>query len=278
MLLPRILTAIVLLPLMIGMLFFADGLVWATFAGLIALLALWEFARLAKMPKPMWVTYLAMSAAFGYVIYRFGLAKLDLIHHGIVLAFWFVLAPLWLKFKWTLKPTPLSFVIGWVLFFPFWIALIQLRGDTAQQAGAFSLLAIMALVWVADIGAYVFGKLFGKHKIAPTVSPGKSWEGAIGGFICVVVYTFVIKYIGWWNFELPDFYGLPWVVFALLFTAISIEGDLLESWFKRAAGIKDSSDLLPGHGGVYDRIDAMVSVLSVYSALIAFYLFGTVYL
>ncbi len=85
MLLPRILTAIVLLPIMIGMLFFANAPIWAAFSGLIAVLALWEFSRLAQMPKPMWVTYVAMSIAFGYVIYQFNWAKLDLIQHGIFL-------------------------------------------------------------------------------------------------------------------------------------------------------------------------------------------------
>ena len=272
MLLPRILTALVLLPLMLGMLFFANAPVWAVFSGLIALLALWEYARLAQMPKPMWVTYVAMTAATGYLVYQFNY-KLSIIEHGIVLLFWCVLVPCWLKYKWKLHSGFMAILLGWILLFPFWLALVQLRNTADYQTGARSLLAIMALVWVADIGAYVFGRLFGRHKLAVTISPGKTWEGATGGLVCVLIYTFVIKYLGWWAFELPDFYGLPWLLFALIFTALSIEGDLLESWFKRAAGIKDSSNLLPGHGGVYDRIDAMVSVLGVYTALSAFYLY-----
>ena len=129
----------------------------------------------------------------------------------------------------------------------------------------------MALVWVADIGAYAFGRLFGRHKLAPAISPGKSWEGVVGGCVCVLVYVFIIKSLGWWPFELPNY--AFWVAFALIFTAVSVEGDLLESWFKRSADIKDSSNLLPGHGGVYDRVDAMISVLSVFAAFQAFLIY-----
>ena len=263
----RILTALILLPLMLGMLFYADEHVWAAFCGGVVLLTLWEYSRLAGMPKPMWVTYLALSFACGYAIYKFDYLKLTLIEHSVVLLFWFVVSPLWLKFKWSIKPGFIAFILGWVLLFPFWLALLQIHKSFGPKA----LLAIMALVWVADIGAYAFGRLFGKHKLAPTISPGKSWEGAVGGCVCVLIYVFAIRALGWWPFELPHF--AYWVLFALVFTALSVEGDLLESWFKRSAGIKDSSNLLPGHGGVYDRIDAMISVLSVFAALQAFFVY-----
>ena len=144
-------------------------------------------------------------------------------------------------------------LVGLLVILPPWLALVQLR-----QAGALTLLAVMAIVWLADIAAYVFGRRFGKHKLAPTISPGKTWEGALGAAGAVVVYGFVLA---------P---GLPAVLganYALLFvvlvvvTAIGIIGDLFESLLKRQAGLKDSSNFLPGHGGVLDRIDSLTSTL-----------------
>jgi phosphatidate cytidylyltransferase len=135
-----------------------------------------------------------------------------------------------------------------------------------RQYSAMYLLSVMAIVWVADIGAYFSGKAFGKHKLAPTISPGKSWEGAIGGWICVLVIaaistqiplltdTFAVSLQQRWG------WGGLFLVLSLL-TAASVIGDLVESQLKRRAQMKDSSNLLPGHGGVLDRIDALISVL-----------------
>ena len=127
----------------------------------------------------------------------------------------------------------------------------------------------MGLVWVADVAAYFSGKAFGRRKLAPAISPGKSWEGVYGALIAVCVYTVLVTRLGWVQVDLPLSALLP---VALALTAVSVEGDLLESWFKRSAGIKDSSALLPGHGGVYDRIDSLIAVLAVTHALLV--LFG----
>ena len=136
-----------------------------------------------------------------------------------------------------------------------------MRPDTAAAP---KLLALMALVWLADVAAYFVGRACGKRKLAPAVSPGKSWEGALGGAAAVLAYACWLRANGWL------FENLSWpatVLAALVLTAVSIEGDLLESWFKRSAGIKDSSSLLPGHGGVYDRTDSLIAVLAVYAAV-----------
>ncbi|MGV0951420.1 MAG: phosphatidate cytidylyltransferase, partial [Azonexus sp.] len=149
-------------------------------------------------------------------------------------------------------------IVGLVVLFPAWLALVQLR-----VAGPGVLLAILAIVWMADVAAYFSGKRFGKHKLAPSISPGKTWEGAIGGGIGVVLYGIALR-LGF-AFE-PV--GLPLWVFGLLaVTAISIMGDLYESMLKRQAGIKDSSNVLPGHGGVLDRIDSLTSTLPVVALL-----------
>jgi CDP-diglyceride synthetase len=140
-----------------------------------------------------------------------------------------------------------------VLLLPVWLALVQLR-----QAGPLALLAIMAVVWLADIGAYFAGRSLGKHKLAPSISPGKTWEGAIGGGVAVLVYGLLL------SSRLPAILAgnLPLLLVVLvLLTAISILGDLFESLLKRQAGLKDSSKVLPGHGGVLDRIDSLTSTL-----------------
>jgi phosphatidate cytidylyltransferase len=167
--------------------------------------------------------------------------------------FWLLLVPIWLQRRWPLANPVLALATGIVLLLPVWLALIQLR-----QAGPLALLAIMAVVWLADIGAYFAGRSLGKHKLAPSISPGKTWEGAIGGGVTVLVYGLLL------SSRLPATLAgnLPLLlVLLVLLTAISILGDLFESLLKRQAGLKDSSRILPGHGGVLDRIDSLTSTL-----------------
>ena len=258
----RILTALVLLPLMVGMLFAANEPVWAGFAALVTLLALWEFGRMMPMSKPFQAAYLLLSFGLLLAAYLSGF-RLDLRGHYAVLAFWLLLVPVWLYAKWTVRSPWWAALLGWALLLPFWLALVSLRPNAHAAA---ALLAIMALVWVADTGAYAFGRLFGRHKLAPAISPGKSWEGAIGGLACVLLYVWLMQKMQWFAVNLPLWQAL---LVAVVLTAVSIQGDLLESWLKRAAGVKDSSQLLPGHGGVFDRTDSLIAVLSVYAALMA---------
>ena len=128
------------------------------------------------------------------------------------------------------------------------------------------LFSVMAIVWIADIGAYFCGKAFGKRKLAPTISPGKSWEGAIGGWICVLVLAAASSFIPALEntFTAQLLARKGWLIFVsvmTLITAASVVGDLFESSLKRRVSMKDSSNLLPGHGGVLDRIDALIPVL-----------------
>ncbi|MCF7529937.1 phosphatidate cytidylyltransferase [Neisseria lisongii] len=258
----RIITALWLLPLMLGMLFYAPNALWAAFSALIALLALAEYARISGIEKEQRRTYLATSAGFCLVAYAGGW-QLPALVWCVVLAFWLVGVPLWLKNKWTLTQNRQRYALGWLLMMPFWFALVSQR---PTQEAAVSLLAIMGLVWVADIAAYFCGKAFGKRKIAPAISPGKSWEGAIGGALCVALYMVCVNHAGWLAVDVGNTAA---VIIGWLLTAVSICGDLLESWFKRTAGLKDSSNLLPGHGGVFDRTDSLIAVLSVYTAIMA---------
>lgn len=133
-----------------------------------------------------------------------------------------------------------------------------------QPLGNWLILAVMVLVWGADIGAYFSGKAFGKRKLAPQVSPGKSWEGVYGGLLLSLLITLVVG--------LVRDASVGQIVLSLLGAAlvvfISVVGDLTESMFKRQSGIKDSSNLLPGHGGVLDRIDSLTAAIPVFAVLL----------
>lgn len=257
----RILTALVLLPLMLVAVFVFPQPLWAAFSGLVVGLALWEYTRMVAMSPMMQRLYLAGTGIFAALLWAGGSGTGDHLLHIISLAFWLVLAPLWLVKRWAVKEGRME--LGLVLMLPAWFAFLEWR-PSVEAAHGYALLAVMGLVWVADIAAYFSGRAFGKHKLAPSISPGKSWEGVAGAVVAVVLYALAVNHLGWLGKTLPVLVLVP---VAVALTAVSVVGDLLESWFKRAAGIKDSSSLLPGHGGVYDRIDSLIAVLAVSNAL-----------
>ena len=136
--------------------------------------------------------------------------------------------------------------------------------------GGWILLYFLTLVWVADIGAYFSGKRFGKHKLAPAISPAKTWEGVLGGIICNLVWMLIVyKLSNGWGLMLWQF-----ILIGLATSMISVVGDLYQSILKREAGVKDSGNLLPGHGGVLDRIDSAIAAAPVY--MIGLYAAGAV--
>lgn len=269
MLLTRVLTALAILPVLLGMLFFAPPAAWALFMLVITLIACWEWSRMCALTPTGQGLYLAASGAIGAFLWLMYLrivpgnfAAMALTGFIIATVFWIAGAPLWLAQQ--LRPSPSTCAAaGWIVAWPAWLAFVVLR-DTSPWL----LLAVAALVWVADIAAYFAGKRFGRHKLAPAVSPGKTWEGVLGALAGVVVYGAVLAAIA-------NAYSTPLsalfddgaavvVIIAMLgLTGLSVVGDLFESWMKRGAGLKDSSRLLPGHGGVLDRIDALTSTAPV---------------
>jgi len=266
MLITRVITALLLLPLMLGAVFYLSAPLWAAFAWLVVGLALWEYSRMAALRGMVQWLYLAGSSLLALAIYQLPATTQSAVSHGLLLLslpVWLLLTPLWLARRWSLPKGGVAMLLGWLLMLPAWLGFLAWRPD-ADAANATQLLAVMGLVWVADIAAYFAGKAFGKRKLAPAISPGKSWEGVIGAVFGVAGYVWLVTRLGWLQFDLPLLLLLP---LALGLTAVSVIGDLLESWFKRSAGIKDSSKLLPGHGGVYDRIDSLIAVLSVSAAL-----------
>ncbi|MFC7421659.1 phosphatidate cytidylyltransferase [Iodobacter arcticus] len=264
----RILTALLLLPIVLAAIFLLPQMgvigsfAWIAFCGLVVVVASWEWQRLSGMQGWVAKAYPLLSAllfaALSQLVYRPSLLL------GLMLGaslFWLFITPCWLSKKWKLANAGnLNILLGWALLMPAGLALIVLR-----TAGPWALLAVLAIAWVADSAAYFFGKAFGKHKLAPQISPGKSWEGAIGGLFGVLVYTFFLPKYLFFHGELLAL--SVWLAIAVVLTAVSVMGDLLESLFKRQAGIKDSSHLLPGHGGVLDRIDSLLAILPIAAAI-----------
>lgn len=174
---------------------------------------------------------------------------------------------------WLAVPQGLRRLLGLCLLVLAWMALVE-----SKAQGLNHMLSVFCLVWVADIGAYFGGRAFGRRKLAPGISPGKSWEGVFAGMLAVLLlafaWLFADQHLG---VDSPSLYsrlqwglGVPGMVAALLMlAALSVVGDLFESLVKRQAGAKDSSQLLPGHGGVLDRIDALLPVLPASLALLS---------
>lgn len=244
----RVVTALLLVAGFLAILFLLPARAAGVSFALIAALAGWEWAGLIQ-------TSPRGRIAFGLLV--FGLCLLFWtspeqgfpLLWGLSAVFWLLFAPLWMKWRWSTACA----TVGLVVLLPTWAALVALHARGPEL-----LLAAMALVWVADIAAYFTGRAFGRRKLAPSISPGKTWEGAAGAVVGVLVYGFAVAPL---LPALPDIGPLAFAAILLLLTALSILGDLFESLAKRQAGIKDSSQLLPGHGGILDRIDSQTSTL-----------------
>jgi phosphatidate cytidylyltransferase len=268
-LLTRVITAVVILAVLVGMLFFASNLAWSLFVLAIALVSCWEWSRMSGLGARGQAVFLFISGAAGAVFWLLYARDPEQLFTGVASGafivsaiFWIAAAPAWLA-KHARPSAPVCAAAGWLVVWPTWFAFVVLR-----DASPWLLLAIAALIWVADIAAYFAGKRFGKRKLAPAISPGKTWEGVYGALAGVVVYGLVLDVIAHGRatpvsaiFE--GALGVPVIVCMLLLAALSVVGDLFESWMKRGAGLKDSSSLLPGHGGVLDRIDALTATLPV---------------
>lgn len=246
----RVVTALFLIAGVLAVLFLLPGVAAGLVFALAAMLGGWEWAGLMKAPTRSRVMFAALVLLSCLVLWTQPAHSFPLLWILAAL-FWLLVAPFWLARRW--QPGTSGYVVGWLLLVPTWAALVSLHGRGPEL-----LLAAMALVWVADIAAYFTGRAFGRHKLAPAISPGKTWEGVAGAVLGVLLYGLAIGPV------LPVVQDAETVVlagFLLLLTALSIVGDLFESLLKRQAGMKDSSQLLPGHGGILDRIDSLTSTL-----------------
>lgn len=255
----RLLTVAVVLPLFLLMLFAAPLPAWGVFVALVALVGAAEWARLSALGTLGRAAFPALVAlAIGATwwaeatlpqgLYASAQGKIAL---GVVALFWFAWAPLWLNRHWRVLNRWALMLAGLIALVPLWHVLYVLHAEP------WTLIGLMSVVWVADTAAYAFGRLFGRNKLAPRISPGKTWEGVAGAALMVFIYVFGLATL--FPASLPG--RAPALAIGVMMLLLSIEGDLLESWLKRVAGVKDSGRLLPGHGGVLDRIDALTSAL-----------------
>ena len=269
----RVITVLLLLPAFLAALFYLPAEGWVLLALLVITFAAREWARLAQMRElAEWLFVIAVIASCLVLVATLNsfdelpAGDLTLVIYAVALAFWLLAAPLWLAFKWRLNKTWLA-LSGLLVLVTAWLALVQLR-----EISPWLVLWLLSVVWVADTAAYFYGKKFGKRKLAPNISPGKTLEGVYGAFFAVSVYAIAIIAVSG-NHSVSAFGKVVPAYLVLvahwLITGLSSVGDLFESLLKRQAGVKDSGTVLPGHGGVLDRIDGLISSLPV----MAFFIF-----
>lgn len=260
----RILTALILAPLAIGAVLFVPTSAFLVLAAALLLLGLWEWTRLIGIStRAKRAAVLAAHAAMFAALAWRGWPGLFpwIVLLGVL---WWLLATLWLgRMRFASAATPvnrwLKLAVGTLLIVPAWcgIALLHSEGELGPAWTLFAL----GIVWVADSGAWLFGSRIGGPKLAPTISPGKTWAGFWGGLGCVVVLGVVavpVFGVGWSQ--------APALVAATVLAGLaSVVGDLFESVIKRHSGAKDSGYLVPGHGGVLDRIDSVVAAVPVFT-------------
>ena len=257
----RIITALILLAILLPVLYSGNFVAFSVVVIAFFAAAIWECQRLFKKPAPV-VMAVIWTVFFSYLLFHLESFSTPLLF-ALCVAFWLLrLAPLLAKGLpgFGFSNGLLSTLYGIAIFGCF-IAIAVLF-----KISPLYLLSVMVIVWIADIGAYFAGKAFGKHKLAPSISPGKSWEGAIGGWLAVLIIAVMTSFVPQLHdtFAVQLFARKGWLIGGLLLSLISaasVVGDLFESMLKRRAGMKDSSNLLPGHGGVLDRIDALIPVL-----------------
>ncbi|HKO87387.1 MAG TPA: phosphatidate cytidylyltransferase [Burkholderiales bacterium] len=267
MLYDRVFTAILMLAALLGAVFFLPPLGWGLFVLILLFAGVREWARLARIFGVARYVFASIATAIGIAIaWQSGLleggrsAQSLQFLFGAATLFWAIGAPLWLRIRPQSFPLWVLLPMGALILVATYCAMLQLR-----NVGPGVFLMFMAVVWVADVAAYFSGRRFGGRKLAPNVSPGKTWAGAYGAFAATALYALV------WILFLPGLVpptltekpgGALWMfpLIALL-TLAAIIGDLFESALKRRAGLKDSGGMLPGHGGMLDRIDALLPVL-----------------
>jgi phosphatidate cytidylyltransferase len=177
--------------------------------------------------------------------------------------FWVVFVPAWMILGWHPRNRWIMALVGWIVLIPTGLAMLDLR-----SVSPWLLLGVMFVVWLADTAAYFTGRKFGKHKLAPSISPGKTWEGVVGALVFVTIY---VSAIGWGTGLIKTYLVFAAaIIISWFWVALSVTGDLFESAIKRQAGVKDSGTLLPGHGGLLDRIDALTSTLPFVALVLVF--------
>ncbi|MDU8923676.1 phosphatidate cytidylyltransferase [Pasteurellaceae bacterium LIM206] len=272
----RILSAIVLIAVVLAALLLFSPFYFALCLGVVVSLGIWEWTQFPRLKQGVWRWVItAISATF---LFLWLYSNANYLNAGRVLddyaqpllligVLWW-LAALFLVIRYPSSAVIwrnsliLQLIFAFVTLVPFLIGVLKLRLENyigAPIHGVLLLLYVFILVWAADSGAYFAGRKFGKHKLAPKVSPGKTWQGVIGGLITACVLAFVFVRLAGEHFSHGSTLSL--IVLSVGTVAVSVLGDLTESMFKRESGIKDSGHLIPGHGGILDRIDSLTAAV-----------------
>jgi phosphatidate cytidylyltransferase len=263
----RVITALIIAPVAIGAVFFLNNVYFALLFWVVSAAALYEwFSMLSSSGLRRWIG-VTLYAGGALVLYLNAAFQLPMLAVGV--AFWFLaLLTLGLHrrgfnpFRSDLMLSVTGLVMGWAA----WLGVVLIQ---AVPDGQWWILWVFGIAWGADIGAYFAGKRFGKTKLAPSISPGKTWEGVAGGILLAGLLcggpVFVWQTNGW-----------LWLVLTGVLIGLSVCGDLFESFVKRQTGVKDSGHLLPGHGGVLDRIDSILIVLPILALLLFGFRLGSV--
>jgi len=261
----RIITGIIIAPIALACVFLLPPLEFAFFVGAILTVAAWEWANFAGLSGPLRYVYAAIIAAAMAGFYF--LPKIPVLLAS--LPWWaiaFVLVLGYPKFDELWGRKAVIVIIGFVVMLPGFTALNALK---QFPDSSYLICLLFFLIWGADIGAYFSGKAFGKAKLAPRVSPGKSWAGFFGGMVTSgVIATLMALYFG--SPALMSWTGLAYIGACMGIAMVSVLGDLTISMLKRHRDIKDSSNLLPGHGGFLDRIDSLLSASPVFALYLLF--------
>lgn len=253
----RILTSIILLPLTIWLIIASNNTFFIFLTTFVLLLAAHEWANLIGFTK-IWQQLLFIILVLFSMLLSFFSSAITVF---VIALCWWSLAFVWIclypygVYSWNKRF--FLILLGIEVLMPCWLAIVKLR----LNFGAAVLIYLLSLIWAADIGAFFTGRFFGKHKLAPKVSPGKTIEGVIGGVCCSVI----VAIIGVYYFDLPNNIWWFWFLLAFMCALISVVGDLLESMMKRQSGVKDSGSLLPGHGGLLDRIDSLTAAAPLFA-------------
>lgn len=262
MLMQRVITALALLPVLLALIWFAPTPWLYAVLSAIGLLIAWEWSGLMNMvaQRGLRLAYVAAAAVVLAVIW-FMPSQFRIALYGAAVLWWLVAISLLLGFPENLQRRPIpKIVMGAVGLLLVGATLLALASLHAMPNGALRLIFLLFLIFAADTGAYLAGRNFGKRKLAPNVSPGKTVEGAVGGLLLCAAWALIA---GAAVFEISGQPLLMLVLLSLVVAVLSIVGDLTESMFKRVAGLKDSGNILPGHGGILDRVDSLLAAAPV---------------
>ena len=262
----RVVTALVLLPVALLILFVLPEDAFAMSVGLIVLVGAWEWTRLSGLVNRM-LTWLLLALFAGILVWSYRLPPVYVpMFLGIGCIFWIgaaAMVMMYPKSKEQVCGQQVKLSFGLLVLIPAYVALLYLR---RHDAHLLLIALLVTIIWAADVGAYFVGRQFGTTKLAPNVSPGKSWAGVLGGMVVALGVGMVGASIG----EPSDhvFSPVAWLVLigiVVMTVLFSVLGDLFESLIKREQGVKDSSSLLPGHGGVMDRIDSLTAATPIFA-------------